>query len=69
MIPPGNQVKRFLAVDTHRTTWSSVRVTTPQPVWKGLMKLEMREELTHIVRGGTKRPIATPEEVLALTRT
>jgi transposase len=44
-------------------------LTTPQFVRKGLMKLEMGEELTHIVRGGTKRPIATPEEVLALTRT
>jgi hypothetical protein len=31
------------------------------------MKLEMGEELTHIVRAGTKRPIAAPEEVLALT--
>jgi hypothetical protein len=42
-------------------------LTTPQFVRKGLMRLEMGEELTHIVRGGTKRPIATPEEVLALT--
>jgi transposase len=42
-------------------------LTTPQFVRKGLMKLEMGEDLTHIVRGGTKRPIATPEEVLALT--
>jgi hypothetical protein len=42
-------------------------LTTPQFVRKGLMKLEMGEELTHIVRGGTKRPIATTEEVLALT--
>jgi hypothetical protein len=32
------------------------------------MKLEMGEGLTHIVRGGTKRPIATPQEVLALTQ-
>jgi hypothetical protein len=31
------------------------------------MTLEMGEELTHIALGGTKRPIATPEEVLALT--
>jgi len=44
-------------------------LTTPQFVRTGLMKLEMGEELTHIVRGGTKRPIATPEEVLALART
>jgi hypothetical protein len=43
-------------------------LTTPQFVRKGLMKLDMGEELTHIVRGGTKRPIATPEEVLALTQ-
>jgi transposase len=42
-------------------------LTTPQLVRKGLMKLQMGEELTHIVRGGTKRPIATTEEVLALT--
>jgi hypothetical protein len=30
------------------------------------MRLEMGEELTHIVRGGTVRPIAPVEEVLAL---
>jgi hypothetical protein len=39
---------------------------TPQFVSKGLMKLEIGEHLTHIVRGGTNRPITTPEEVLAL---
>jgi transposase len=42
-------------------------LTTPQFVRKALMKLETGEALTHIVRGGTKRPIATTEEVLALT--
>jgi transposase len=43
-------------------------LTTPQFVRKGLMTLQMGEDLTHIVRGGTKRPVATPEEVLALTQ-
>ena len=42
-------------------------LTTPQFVRKALMTLQMGEYLTHIVRGGTKRPIATAEEVLALT--
>jgi hypothetical protein len=42
-------------------------LTTPQFVRRGLMQLQMGEELTHVVRGGTKRPIATTEEVLALT--
>ena len=41
-------------------------LTTPQFVRRGLMKLQMGEDLNHIVRGGTKRPIAAPEEVLAL---
>ena len=42
-------------------------LTTPQFVRRGLMTLQMGENLTHIVRGGMKRPIATTEEVLALT--
>ena len=41
-------------------------LTTPQFVRAGLMRLEMGEDLTHIVRGGTVRPIAPAEEVLAL---
>ena len=41
-------------------------LTTPQFVRAGLMRLEMGEELTHVVRGGTERPIAPVEEVLAL---
>jgi len=41
-------------------------LTTPQFVRAGLMRLEMGEDLTHIVRGGTVRPIAPTEEVLAL---
>ena len=43
-------------------------LTTPQFVRKGLMALQIGEDLTQIVRGGTKRPIATPEEVLALNQ-
>jgi hypothetical protein len=41
-------------------------LTTPQFVRAGLMRLEMGEDLTHIVRGGTARPIAPTEQVLAL---
>jgi len=41
-------------------------ITTPQFVRRGLMFLQMGEGLTHVVRGGTARPIATVEEVLAL---
>ena len=41
-------------------------LTTPQFVRAGLMRLEMGEDLTHIIRGGTVRPIAPEEEVLAL---
>jgi hypothetical protein len=69
MIPPTNQVNRFIAIDAHKHYLVVGGLSTPELVRKDLMKLEMGEELTHIVRGGTKRPIATPEEVLALTRT
>ena len=31
-----------------------------------LLRLGLGEDLTHITRGGTKRPLATIEEVLAL---
>ena len=41
-------------------------LTTPQFVRAGLMRLEMGEDLTHIIRGGIMRPIAPVEEVLAL---
>jgi hypothetical protein len=41
-------------------------LTTPQFVRAGLMRLDSGEELTHIVRGGTVRPIASAEQVLAL---
>jgi hypothetical protein len=41
-------------------------LTTPQFVRAGLMRLEMGEDLGHIVRGGTVRPIASVEEVRAL---
>lgn len=41
-------------------------LTTPQFVRSGLMRLQMGEELTHIVRGGTVRPIAPVEEILTL---
>jgi hypothetical protein len=61
------QIERFIAIDAHRHHLVVGGLTTPQFVRKGLIKLEIGEELTHIVRGGTKRPIATPEEVLALT--
>jgi hypothetical protein len=40
-------------------------LTTPQFVRAGLMRLEMGEDLTHIVRGGQVRPIAPVEQVLA----
>ena len=39
---------------------------TPQFVRVGLMQLEMGEDLTHIIRGGTVRPVAPMEEVQAL---
>ncbi len=41
-------------------------LTTPQFVRSGLMRLQMGEDLTHIVRGGTVRPIAPVEEVSSL---
>ena len=41
-------------------------LTTPQFVRAGLMRLEMGEDLTHIIRGGTIRPIAPMEEVQGL---
>lgn len=41
-------------------------LTTPQFVRSGLMRLQMGDDLTHIVRGGTVRPIAPVEEVLSL---
>jgi len=43
-------------------------LTTPRFARRGLMRVQMGEDLTHVVRGGTKRPIATAEEVLALTQ-
>jgi hypothetical protein len=67
MIHPTNQVSRFIAIDAHKHYLVVGGLSTPEFVRKGLMKLQMGEELTHMVRGGTKRPIATPEEVLALT--
>jgi hypothetical protein len=68
MIPPTNQVNRFIAIDAHKHYLVVGGLSTAELVRKDLMKLEMGEELTHIVRGGTKRPIAAPEEVLALTQ-
>ena len=41
-------------------------LTTPQFVRAGLMRLQMGDDLTHIIRGGTVRPIAPVDEVLAL---
>lgn len=41
-------------------------LSTPQFVRAGLMRLEMGEDLSHIIRGGAVRPIASVEEVLAL---
>jgi hypothetical protein len=41
-------------------------LSTPQFVRAGLMGLEMGEDLTHVIRGSTVRPIAPVEEVLAL---
>jgi hypothetical protein len=41
-------------------------LTTPQFVRAGLMRLEMGENLTHILRGGRVRPIAPPEELRSL---
>jgi hypothetical protein len=41
-------------------------LTTPQFVRVGLMRLEMGEDLTHIIRGGTVCPVAPMEEVQAL---
>jgi hypothetical protein len=41
-------------------------LTTPQFVRAGLMRLEMGEDLTHIIRGGTVRPTASMEKVQAL---
>jgi hypothetical protein len=69
MIHPSNQVSRFIAIDAHKHYLVIGCLDNPWSVSKGLMKLEMGEQLTHIVRGGTKRPIATTEEVLALART
>jgi len=40
-------------------------LTTPQFVRAGLMRLQMGEDLTHIIRGGQARPIAPAEDVLA----
>ena len=41
-------------------------LTTPQFVRAGLMRLEMGEDLPHIIRGRRVRQIASVEEVLAL---
>jgi hypothetical protein len=41
-------------------------LTMPQFVRAGLMRLEMGEDLPHIIRAGTVRPIAPAEQVLAL---
>jgi hypothetical protein len=41
-------------------------LTTPQFVRAGLLRLQMGDDLTHIIRGSTRRPIAPVEEVLAL---
>jgi hypothetical protein len=67
MIHPSNQVSRFIAIDAHKHYLVVGGLSTPELARKGLMKLKMGEDLTHIVRGGTKRPIATTEEVLPLT--
>jgi hypothetical protein len=68
MIHSINQVNRFIGIDAHKHYLVIGCLDNPWSVSKGLTKLEMGEELTHIVRGGTKRPIATPEEVLAVTQ-
>jgi hypothetical protein len=41
-------------------------LTTPQFVRHHLMRLEVGEDLTHVIRGDQVRPIAPVEEVLAL---
>lgn len=41
-------------------------LTTPQSVRACLMRLEMGEDLPHIIRGGTVRQIASVKDVLAL---
>jgi hypothetical protein len=67
MIHPTNQVTRFIAIDAHKHYLVVGGLSTPEFVRKGLMKLDMGEARTDIVRRGTKRPITAPEEVLALT--
>ena len=41
-------------------------LTSRQFIRAHLIRLGLGEDLTHITRGGTKRPLATIEEVLAL---
>jgi hypothetical protein len=41
-------------------------LSSRQFIRANLMRLGLGAELTHITRGGTKRPLATIEEVLAL---
>jgi len=40
-------------------------LTTPQFVRADLMRIQMGEDLTHIIRGGQVRSIAPVDEVLA----
>jgi hypothetical protein len=41
-------------------------LTSRQFIRAQLLRLGLGDDLTHISRGGTKRPLATIEEVLAL---
>jgi hypothetical protein len=68
MIPPTNQVSRFIAIDAHKHYLVIGGLSTPELLSKGLTRIEMGEARTDIVRRGTKTPIATPEEVLAPTQ-
>ena len=65
------QSRRMLAFKLMLWAWKLGKerrdgLTTPQFVRAGLMRLEMGEDLTHIVRGGTVRQIASVGEVRAL---
>jgi hypothetical protein len=56
--------REMVALEPIRRAWKlggedGDGLTTPKLGIKGLMRLQMGEDLTNIVRGGTRRPIAT----------
>jgi len=60
------QPSNVVVIEATTNTWTLYDVIASLVGKAGLMRLEMGEDLTHIIRGGTVRQIASVEEVRAL---